>query len=193
MHWRRKWQPTPVFLPGESQGRRAWWAAVYGVTQSRTRLKWLSSSSSSIYIVLLLPQTPLPSRLPHNNLVCLSEQSSLCCTVGPCWLSILNMAECTCCWAWVLVGTEGNCENWMPSCLCRTAIVGYTFALGSKHAPSSWQFSPQWLCNIPQCAAWHPLPPGLLLVGFMHSIHIHTDEFKLISHRGRQTRWTWTL
>ena len=21
-HWRRKWQPTPVFLPGESQGRR---------------------------------------------------------------------------------------------------------------------------------------------------------------------------
>ena len=25
---------------------RAWWAAVYGVTQSRTRLKWLSSSSS---------------------------------------------------------------------------------------------------------------------------------------------------
>ena len=25
----------------------AWWAAVYGITQSRTRLKWLSSSSSS--------------------------------------------------------------------------------------------------------------------------------------------------
>ena len=21
IHWRRKWQPTPVFLPGESQGR----------------------------------------------------------------------------------------------------------------------------------------------------------------------------
>ena len=21
MHWRRKWQPTAVFLPGESQGR----------------------------------------------------------------------------------------------------------------------------------------------------------------------------
>ena len=93
-HWRRKWQPTPVFLPGESQGRGslvgcrlwgrtesdtterlhfhfslscigggngnplqcsclenpmdrgAWWAAVYGVTQSQTRLKRLSSSSS---------------------------------------------------------------------------------------------------------------------------------------------------
>ena len=21
LYWRRKWQPTPVFLPGESQGR----------------------------------------------------------------------------------------------------------------------------------------------------------------------------
>ena len=47
MHWRRKWQPTPVFLPGESQGRGAWGAAVYGIAQSRTRLKRLSSSSSS--------------------------------------------------------------------------------------------------------------------------------------------------
>ena len=105
MHWRRKWQSTPVFLPGESQGRGslvgcspwgleesdtteqlhfhfslscigegngsplqcsclenprddgAWWAAVYGVAQSRTRLKRLSSSSSrrvNILILLLL-------------------------------------------------------------------------------------------------------------------------------------------
>ena len=95
--WRRKWQPTPVFLPGESHGQKnlvgcspwgrkesdttkrlhfhfslscigegngnplqcsclenprdggAWWAAIYGVAQSRTRLKQLSSSSSDIY------------------------------------------------------------------------------------------------------------------------------------------------
>ena len=31
MHWRRKWQPTPMFLPGKSQGWGAWQAAVYGV------------------------------------------------------------------------------------------------------------------------------------------------------------------
>ena len=41
---RRQWHPTPVLLPGKSQDRRAWWAAVYGVAQSRTGLKWLSSS-----------------------------------------------------------------------------------------------------------------------------------------------------
>ena len=46
MYWRRKRQPTPMFLPGESQGQETWWAAVYGVAQSRTRLKRLSSSSS---------------------------------------------------------------------------------------------------------------------------------------------------
>ena len=26
MHWRRKWQPTPVFLPGESEG----WGSLVG-------------------------------------------------------------------------------------------------------------------------------------------------------------------
>ena len=25
LHWRRKWQPTPVFLPGESQRRGSLW------------------------------------------------------------------------------------------------------------------------------------------------------------------------
>ena len=32
----------------------AWWAAVYGVAQSRTRLKWLSSSSSSMTCRILV-------------------------------------------------------------------------------------------------------------------------------------------
>ena len=53
MCWRRKWQPTPVFLPGESQGREAWWAAIYGVAQSWTRLKRCSSSSSNIVDMVL--------------------------------------------------------------------------------------------------------------------------------------------
>ena len=41
--------------------------------------------------VSILPQIPLLSRLPHN-----SEQTSLSYKVGPCWLSILNTALCTC-------------------------------------------------------------------------------------------------
>ena len=49
MHWRRKWQPTPVFLPGESQGWGSLVGCFSGVAQSRTRLKWLSSSSRDSY------------------------------------------------------------------------------------------------------------------------------------------------
>ena len=40
--------------------------------------------------VFILPQTPLPSCLP-----CRVEPSSLCCTVGSCWLSILK-GMCAC-------------------------------------------------------------------------------------------------
>ena len=47
MHWRRKWQPTPVFLPGESRG----WGSlveVYGVWHASvvSDSVWLRSSSS---------------------------------------------------------------------------------------------------------------------------------------------------
>ena len=40
MHWRRKWQPTPVFLPGESQGRgslvgcRLWGCTEWDTTEA---------------------------------------------------------------------------------------------------------------------------------------------------------------
>ena len=34
--WRRKWQPSPVFLPGNSIDRGAWWATVRGVAESDT-------------------------------------------------------------------------------------------------------------------------------------------------------------
>ena len=40
-----------MFLPGESQGRGGWWAAVYGVAQSGTQLKRLSSRSSSSKLI----------------------------------------------------------------------------------------------------------------------------------------------
>ena len=37
MHWRRKWQPTPVFLPGESQGQGSLVGCrLWGCTESDT-------------------------------------------------------------------------------------------------------------------------------------------------------------
>ena len=54
--------------------------------------RWNSEGDSAIHAcVFILPQVPLPSRLPHNI-----EQTSMCCIVVPSWLSILNIAVCTC-------------------------------------------------------------------------------------------------
>ena len=56
MHWRGKWQPTPVFLPGESQGRgsllgcRLWGRRVghdWGDLAAAAANRWLRAASSS--------------------------------------------------------------------------------------------------------------------------------------------------
>ena len=48
MHWRRKWQPLQCSCLENPRDGGAWWAAVYGVAQSRTRLKQLSSSREEV-------------------------------------------------------------------------------------------------------------------------------------------------
>ena len=91
MHWRKKWQPTPVFLPGESQGQRSLVGCHYGVAQSRTRLKWLSSSSSNsssnlVIIFLLRSKRLLISWLQSPSAVILEPKimkSATVSTVSP--------------------------------------------------------------------------------------------------------------
>ena len=51
----------------------AWWAAVYGVAQSQTRLKWLSSSSMSIRSVM--PSNHLILSFPSPPAFNLSQES----------------------------------------------------------------------------------------------------------------------
>ena len=66
MHWRRKWQPTPVFLPGESQRRGSLVGCHLWVAQSQTRMKRLSSSSSG---QICGPQTLWPNRWVFSHSV----------------------------------------------------------------------------------------------------------------------------
>jgi len=59
---------------------RAWWAAVYGVAQSRTRLKRLSSSSSSSSMYMSVPIsqfTPHPLLLSLVSMLFFSVSVSL--------------------------------------------------------------------------------------------------------------------
>ena len=74
LHWRRKWQPTPVFLPGESQRWGSLMGCRHGVAQSQTQLKRLSSSSSR----------KGPSRLHGNNLE--MKTSSFDCLITNSWV-----------------------------------------------------------------------------------------------------------
>ena len=53
MHWRRKWQPTPVFLPGESHGRRSLvGCSPWGHTQSDTTEATWQAAGSHNYIYI---------------------------------------------------------------------------------------------------------------------------------------------
>ena len=76
MHWRRKWQPTPVCLPGESQGQGSLVGclSIYGVAQSRTWLKRLSSSS--LFLKLMYSVT---ENLYLNYLLCWSSTHCFSC------------------------------------------------------------------------------------------------------------------
>ena len=51
--WRRKWQPTPVFLPGESQGRGSLVScSLWGHTESDTTEATQQQQHIYVYIVL---------------------------------------------------------------------------------------------------------------------------------------------
>ena len=52
------WYPLQCSCLENPRDRGAWWAAVYGVAQSRTRLKRLSSSSSSsLWVIVVIHYT----------------------------------------------------------------------------------------------------------------------------------------
>ena len=52
-HWRRKWQPTPVFLPGESQGRRSLVGCrLWGRTESDTTEATQQQQQQQVFLFL---------------------------------------------------------------------------------------------------------------------------------------------
>ena len=74
MHWRRQWQPTPVFLPGESQGR----GSLVGCHL------WGRTESDTTEAIQQQQQVPLilapPSSIPTRGLLS-HEPSSFACRV----------------------------------------------------------------------------------------------------------------
>ena len=72
--WRREWESTPLFLPGESMDRGAWWAAVYGAIKELDTSEQLTHTLTYTYThINSLSKILFPVRLSLNI-----EQSSLC-------------------------------------------------------------------------------------------------------------------
>ena len=102
----------------------AWWAAVYGVEQSWTRLKWLSSSSSSVYICqcyfLNSSHALLPPLCPQDHPSCLNLYFLLKSIVSERTFSFAGSKECR--------SVSPVFPDWLPE---------------------KWRTRPKWLPAIP--------------------------------------------
>ena len=72
MHWRWKWQPTPVFLPGESQGQRSLVGCrLWGRTESDTTEVTAAAAAAQLFTSLSsLLAHALPAMGSANNVHC---------------------------------------------------------------------------------------------------------------------------
>ena len=75
--WCGKWQLTPVFLPGESQGTGAGWAITHGVTQIQTQLKQ-SILGSKIPQAMLHYKKKTVILMPLKIPLCLNQKPQIC-------------------------------------------------------------------------------------------------------------------
>ena len=72
MHWRRKWQPTPVFLPGESQGRRSLvschlWDRTLSTGSHRVRHDWSDLAAAAAAAAFRISVLQVVIDLGHSS------------------------------------------------------------------------------------------------------------------------------
>ena len=79
MHWRRKWQPTPVFLPGESQGRGSlvgcclWGCTELDTTEAAAAYTYLSIHKH-IYLTIYTHTQNFLSKEKVGNIITMSRR-----------------------------------------------------------------------------------------------------------------------
>ena len=92
MHWRRKWQPTPVFLPGESQGREP--GRLPSMGSHRVGHDWSDLAAAAIqdtWVQSLGWKDPLKKGIGYSLLYsCLDNSMNR----GTQWATVHRVAKC---------------------------------------------------------------------------------------------------
>ena len=133
MHWRRKWQPSPVFLPGESQGQRSLvgcrlWGSIPGSGGSR------GEGNGNLWHPVFLPgKSHGQRRLAGSGDTARLMQSPVCPTntVFCCPVSMSHRA---------LQGGGTRCHPARPAqrCLPSHCTHGRTHGCLTTWCPRSW-------------------------------------------------------
>ena len=114
MHWRRKWQPTPVFLPGESQGQRSLvGCCLWGHTESDHDWSDLAAAAAvapqSILSFLLTEKISLPFLFSFPGSKSLENESALSTIFPPIPDSVFS------CSSGPARGFQTRCGGWETS------------------------------------------------------------------------------
>ena len=79
--WRRKWQPTPVFLPGESHGQRS--LVGYSPWGHRVRHDWVTEHTHTYAVITIILKTVarpgmgyLTTQLGHSSISTVAGEES---------------------------------------------------------------------------------------------------------------------
>ena len=123
MHWEGKGNPPQCSCLENPRDEGAWWAAVYGVAQNWTRLKWLSSSSVYICQCYFLNSSHalLPPLCPQDHPSCLNLYFLLKSIVAERTFSFAGSKECrSCksCLSWLTFREMKNKTKVAPSHPC---------------------------------------------------------------------------
>ena len=143
MHWRRKWQPTPVFLPGESQGRQwllgcclwgctesdtteaTWQQQQHAVDSSPLLLLWHSPSVQHNFI---LSRHHLSDwKYVHNSSLILANLPAIPCPPPPCCSVFLPHHQ---------ISRKKSSSSSLLPLRCHSHIDPLKF--GSHHIPFYW-------------------------------------------------------
>ena len=86
MHWRRQWHPTPVFLPGESQGQRSLvGCCLWGRTESDTTEARCIAITTTNFGTSLSPWRETSYRYSHFWLLFTPPASHVAFVTLCCW------------------------------------------------------------------------------------------------------------